>query len=268
MDRKLVVNNNFTGISKAFETEKFGALLEQAYLDAGRESKDIKKKSFAPSSVGYGKGACPRFWYYAFNGAFFEEDSDALSIANMTYGTEAGKRIAGLLESAGVLVEAEVPVEHEDPPIGGFMDALVEWQGEEIVCEVKTTKQDQFNHRAAQMKVPGYQLIQLLIYMKVFKKDKGFFLTENKNTGELLIIPVKMTEENQKFIDGVFDWMREVHRAATEGQLPKRPYTRSSFTCKTCPVQETCWEGYKRGSVNGADPNPGVIDLPPLKVPK
>ena len=265
---KIVVNNDFMGISKAFNTKDFGDLIEKAYLDMRREDKFTTKKSFAPSSVGYGKGNCPRFWYYAFNGADFQEDNDALQQANMMYGTEAGKRIATLLEKAGVLIEAEVPIEHSDPPIGGFMDALIMWQGEEMVCEVKTTKQDQFNHRAAKMKVPGYQLIQLLTYMKVFNKQKGFFLTENKNTGELLVIPIKMTEANQALIDRVFEWMRVVYANATEGELPKRPFTQSSFECKSCPVKKTCWEGYKRGSVNGTDPNPGTVDLPPLEVPR
>jgi CRISPR/Cas system-associated exonuclease Cas4 (RecB family) len=268
MIKKLVVNNDFLGVSKSFDTKAFGELLEEAYVTLGNRDKFTTKKSFAPSSVGYGKGNCPRYWYYAFNGADFKEDNDALSKANMMYGTEAGKRLAALLDEAGILIEAEVEVKHEDPPIGGFMDALVKWQGEEIICEVKTTKQDQFNHRAASMKVPTYQLIQLLTYMKIFEKDKGFFLTENKNTGELLVVPIKMTEERKVFIEKVFQWMREVYDNAINGELPKRPFTQSSFECKSCPVKETCWEGYKRGSVNGTDPNPGTVDLPPLEVPK
>lgn len=265
---KLIANNNFAGINKAFETEEFGELLEKAYVELGRDSKYTQKTGFAPSGLGFGKGKCPRFWYYAFNGADFVEASDALGVANMMYGTEAGQRIANLLDQAGILIDSEVAVEHDDPPIGGFVDAMVMWQGEEIVCEVKTTKQDQFNHRAANMKVPGYQLIQLLIYMKVFKKDKGFFLTENKNTGELLVIPIKMNEANTALVDATFEWMRKIYKNALEGELPKRPYTKSSYECKGCPVRDKCWEGYRRGSVNGADPNPGTVDLPPLEVPR
>jgi CRISPR/Cas system-associated exonuclease Cas4 (RecB family) len=268
MIRKLIVNNDFLGVSKAFNTKEFGEKLEAAYLTLDNRDKFTTKKSFAPSSVGYGKGNCPRYWFYAFNGVEFVEDNDALSKANMMYGTEAGKRIAALLDEAGLLIEAEVEVKHEDPPIGGFMDALVMWQDEEIICEVKTTKQDQFSHRAATMKVPTYQLIQLLTYMKIFKKDKGFFLTENKNTGELLIVPIKMTKEREELIERVWAWMREVHDNAINGELPTRPFTQSSFECKSCPVKKTCWEGYKRGSVNGHDPAPGVVDLPPLTIPK
>lgn len=268
MERKLVVNNNFSALNKAFEVEEFSKLLEKGYDALKREDKYTQKTSFAPSSVGYGKGNCPRFWYYAFNGADFKENTDAIGQANMMYGTEAGKRLADVMEAAGILVEAEAPVQHEDPPIGGFIDAIVKWQGEEVICEIKTTKQDQFNHRAVKMKAPNYQLIQLLTYMKVREKEKGFFLVENKNTGELLVIPIKMTPEREEFINGVFDWMRKVHKNATEGELPKRPFMRSSMECKSCPVAEKCWEGFKRGSVNGYDPNPGTVDLPALEVPR
>jgi len=265
----LIKNNNFTGLSKAFETDKLEELLEEASTKTGRQAKWTQKKSFAPSSFyTYGNGVCPRYWYYAFNGANFEYENTARQRANMDSGTAAGERIADLFDKAGILNAAEVEVKYDDPPIYGFMDLAVTWQGEEMVGEVKTTTAEAFAKRAAAMKAPGYQLIQLLIYMYVFKKEKGFFVTENKNTHELLIIPVKMTESNKQLIERVFEWMRTVHDNAVNGELPKRPFTKSSFNCKGCPVRSTCWEGYKRGSVNGHDPAPGIVDLPPLEVPK
>lgn len=265
----LISNNNFHALSKAFETEKLGELLEAASAKGGRNNKFTKKKSFAPSSFySYGNGVCPRYWHYAFNGAEFEYENTARQRANMDAGTAAGDRIAKLFERAGILVSAEAEVIHEDPPIHGFMDLAVNWQGQEMIGEVKTTTEESFRKRAAAMSAPGYQLIQLLIYMKVFNKDKGFFVVENKNTHELLIIPVKMTAEHQELIDSVFKWMRAVHKNAMEGELPTRPFTKSSFNCKSCPVQKTCWpEGsYRRGGPN--DPQPGTVDLPPLEVPK
>lgn len=265
----LIKNNNFHGLSKAFETDKLAEILEEASRKGGRESKWTKKKSFAPSSFyTHGNGVCPRYWYYAFNGAMFEYENTARQRANMDSGTAAGDRIAKLFRDAGILNGDEVEVKYDNPPIYGFMDLAVTWQGEEMIGEVKTTTQESFAQRAAKMQAPGYQLIQLLLYMKVFNKEKGFFVIENKNTHELLIIPVKMTEENNALIERVFDWMRTVHKNALEGELPKRPFTKSSFNCKSCPVRTTCWEGYKRGSVNGTDPNPGTVDLPPLEVPK
>lgn len=266
---ELVKNNNF-GISKAFETERFSAMLEQAAKDHSRKSEFIKKKSFAPSGLGYGSGTCPRYWYYAFNGAFFNyDDTSAVDIQNMNNGTAAGERIATLLDNAGILIEAERPVRHEDPPIGGYIDAVVTWQDEEMIAEVKTTRDQTWQYRFNNMQVPGYQMIQLLLYMYVEKKNKGFFIVENKNDHGWLIVPVMMTEENKQFVEQTLEWMRNVHKNAVEDNLlPKRPFSPKSKQCKSCPVWDTCWEGYKRGSVNGSDPNPGVVDLPPLTVPK
>lgn len=262
----LIANNNFHAMSKAFDTDALAELLEAA---SQREVKWSKKTSFAPSSFySYGNGVCPRYWYYAFHGNEFEYDNSARSVANMNAGTSAGERIANLFEKAGILNDSEVEARHEDPPIFGFIDLDVKWQGEDIIGEVKTTTAEHFSSRAAKMKAPGYQLLQLLIYMYIKKRDKGFFLVENKNTHELLVIPIKMNDKHKKIVEDTFEWMRAVKKSSDDDLLPKRPFTKSSFNCKSCPVKKTCWEGYKRGSVNGHDPNPGVIEIAPLEVPK
>lgn len=266
----LIKNNNFHALSGAFEVEKLEQTLEEASATLGRPSGHTQKKSFAPSGVGYGSGTCPRYWYYAFHGAHFEYDNTARQRANMDAGTAAGERIAKLFEASGILKDAEAKVIHNDPPIFGFIDLIVDWQGEEMVGEVKTTRDESFQIRSTTMKPPGYQMIQLLIYMYVLKLDKGFFLIENKNTHEFLIIPVKMTPERKALVEKVFDWMRTVKRHSDADELPKRPFTPKSMQCKSCPVWDTCWEGYTRQTAKrqGSDPNPGVVDLPPLEVPK
>lgn len=255
-------------MSKSFGVEEFDAAISEAVKSNSRESKWTQKRSFAPSGIGYGNGTCPRYWFYAFHGAHFDYDASPQAIQNMDSGTDAGKRLAKMLDNAGLLVEDEVEVKIEDPPIYGFIDAVVNWRDEEIICEVKTTKQETWNMRASKGKAPGYQLIQLLIYMYVKKKDKGFFLLENKNDHSILIMPVKMTDENKAFVERVFDWMRAVKANSDANTLPTRPYTKSSIACKGCPVRETCWAGWTRGSVNGTDPNPGKVTLPALDIPK
>jgi CRISPR/Cas system-associated exonuclease Cas4 (RecB family) len=260
----LVHHNEHAALNKGFGTKEFGELLEKAME---REDQERTKTSFAPSGLGY-SGSCARYWYYAFNGAKFEYDTDAKAMANMNAGTQAGQRIAEVLDKAGLLVDDEVAIRHNDPPIFGYVDAMVRWKGEVIPCEVKTTKQETWNYRAINNMVPGYQMLQLLIYMYVTGKDRGFFLTENKNTHEIFILPVKMTEEYKALVEKTFDWMRMVKKNADEGELPTRPFTKSSMQCKGCPVRNTCWEGWTRGSVNGTDPNPGTITIPPLEVPK
>lgn len=263
-----LIKNNPNAISKAFDVEAMNDLLEEASAKGGRQNGFTKKKSFAPSGVGYGSGTCPRYWYYAFHGAEFVYDNTARQRANMDAGTAAGERIAKLFKNAGILNAAEFKIIHEDPPIFGYGDLAVTWQGEQMVGEVKTTRTEMFAMRAAKGEAPGYQMIQLLIYMRVLNKDKGFFVVEDKNDHGLLIIPVKMTDERRALVEEVFEWMRAVKAASDADTLPKRPFTPKSKECKSCPVWDTCWAGYKRGSVNGTDPAPGIVDLPPLKVPK
>jgi hypothetical protein len=163
---------------------------------------------------------------------------------------------------------AEFKVVNDDPPIFGFGDLAVTWQGEPMIGEVKTTTQEKWTAMQASMKPPGYQLVQLLIYLRVMKKEKGFFVIENKNTHELLIIPIKMTPANEKIVDDVFEWMRTVKKNSDDDNLPTRPFTKTSWNCQGGRVLQTCGGAgcFRWGSPN--DPNPGVVDLPPLELPK
>jgi hypothetical protein len=158
----LIRNNNF-GLSKAFDVESMEQALEEASSRMGRPNGFLKKKSFAPSGIGYGSGTCPRYWYFAFHGANFKYENTARQRANMEAGTAAGERIANMFKEAGILNKAEFKVIHEDPPIFGYGDLAVTWQGEEMIGEVKTTRDESFQVRAANMTAPGYQLIQLFL---------------------------------------------------------------------------------------------------------
>jgi hypothetical protein len=66
-----------------------------------------------------------------------------------------------------------------------------------------------------------------------------------------------MTEENEEYINYIFDWMREVYNAFQEKKNVKRPYTKSSYQCKYCPIFEACQEA----------PN-GRTEIPALQVKK
>jgi CRISPR/Cas system-associated exonuclease Cas4 (RecB family) len=241
-------------------------MLEDAALRLNNRDEFITKNTFSPSSFyDKGHGVCPRYWYLAFSGADFEYTHNYQSLLTMTNGSGAGERIASYFKEAGLLVEAEREVVLEDPPIRGFIDLVVNWQGEEMIGEVKTTRTEAFQWRAMNMQPPGYQLVQLLIYMYVENKDKGFFVIEDKNDHSMLILPIKMTDERRELAEYIFDWMRTTRKSFEAGQLPTRPFTRRSKNCKSCPIAKTCWDGYES---KNKDANPGVVDLPVLEVPK
>lgn len=243
-----------------FDHIEFGKMLENAYISTARDGKDTKKSTFSPSTVGYGHGNCARYWFIAFNGADFDETKDPTAIANMLNGTYAHDRIQKIMEKTGVLKETEKEIRYDDPPIRGFVDAILEWEGKEVVGEIKTTKMETFDLKAAANKPSGNHNIQILMYMKVLEIDEGFVMYENKNTQEILIIPVAMNESNRELIDRVFEWLREVYAAYTNDTLPERGFAKSSYPCKGCPVKAKCWKELKDEE--------GVISIETLVIPK
>jgi len=240
-----------------FDPDEFGAVMDEAYLTKRRVPSDKAKVSFAPSGIGYGAGGCARKWYYALEGGHTpEEDAGPLDIDNMEYGIEAHERIQGLLEAAGILKDKEMRLEMEDPPVFGFGDAIIDWHGNDVMVEIKTTKEQPFVKRSMEMKAPGYQLIQLLLYMKITNIPRGLFIVENKNTGQLLFIPVSWTEENVALLENTLEWLRTVYAAHLAKTLPVRPFTKGSAACKGCPFTTLCW-----------DDEAGTEEIPPLELP-
>ena len=100
-------------------------------------------------------------------------------------------------------------------------------------------------------------MLQLLTYMKLKNAKEGFFLYENKNTQEVLIIPVQMNERNKKIIDDTFTWLCEVWDNFKDGDLPMRMFTKSTPTCKYCPIKKECWSM-----------ETGTVQIEAFKVPK
>lgn len=244
--------------TEGFDPNHFAKLFEEAYESTARSGKDTKKTTFSPSTVGYGHGNCARYWYIAFTGADFDENKDAGALANMLNGTYAHERIQKIMENTGILKETEREVKHDDPPIRGFVDLIVDWEGTDVVGEIKTTKDEIFAIRSSQMKPAGYHKIQVLMYMKVLEINQGFVMYENKNTQEICIIPIDMNEANQELIERVFDWLRLVYKNYEDGNLPKRSFTKSTYQCKGCPAKTECWV-----KLENTD---NVIE--PLEVPK
>jgi CRISPR/Cas system-associated exonuclease Cas4 (RecB family) len=233
-----------------FSADKLAKMLEDAYLGQRREDKHTTKKTFSPSSIGYGHARCARYWYLAFEGNEFIETTDAIGVANMANGTLAHERIQGLFRETGILEEEELEITMEDPPIRGFADVVILWEGESVIGEIKTTRQESFEFRRTSMKPSANHLLQILIYMKATGKKTGFLLYENKNTQEFIVIPVRMTPKNEKTLENALTWLREVRKAWEDQTLPARPVKRrDSVVCKQCPVYNVCWNETEDGEL-------------------
>ena len=249
MGKGIISHLKFKNSYEGFDHNKFAKLLEDAYVSTARDGKGTKKSTFSPSTIGYGHGNCARYWFIAFTGADFDETKDAAAIANMLNGTYAHDRIQKIMEKTGTVVALEHEVKNEDPPIRGFADVIVEMDDERVVGEIKTTKDEVFAIKQSSNNVSGNHLLQILTYMKILGIKNGFVLYENKNTQEILIIPVSMNERNEKVINEVFDWLRSVRKLFDDGILPMRGFTKSNYACKGCPVKDVCWKELGDGDV-------------------
>jgi CRISPR/Cas system-associated exonuclease Cas4 (RecB family) len=205
-----------------------------------RVDKFTKKNSFAPSTIAYSHGECPRYWYLAFEGAIFKDNADAYGGANMTAGTKSHERIQEAMKNAGILKDSEFKVTYDSPPVFGFGDVILDWEGEDLLGEIKTMPNDGFEYRKIAGKPKTGHLIQLLIYMKILNKSRAILIYENKNNHELLIFPVELNTYYFEWVENAFEWMRTVRKAWEDKTLPTKNYRSNSKICKTCPIRDAC----------------------------
>jgi CRISPR/Cas system-associated exonuclease Cas4 (RecB family) len=248
--------------------------IESGYM-VKTKPKFSKKSNFSASGLTYGAGECPRYWYLAFDGAVFYDNSDAYGVANRTNGTLGHGRIQEAIESSGLLDETmemdplprkynkqtnpamEFRVKTEDPPFDGYGDVMFRINDERVIGEIKTITNEGFEYKKNSRKPKMGHLMQLLIYMKVWKVGKGVMIYENKNNHELLTLPVLVNDHYRRWVDQAFDWMREVYKNWKDQQLPQKPYRSNSKICKVCPIQKAC-----------AEAETGAIKLKPLELLK
>jgi CRISPR/Cas system-associated exonuclease Cas4 (RecB family) len=232
-----------------------------------------KKTNFSASALTYGAGECPRYWFLAFDGQVHYDNSDAYGVANRTNGTLGHERIQEAIKDAGLLAEdmemdplprkynkqthpaMEFRVKTEDPPLDGYGDVMLQLNNERVVGEIKTMPNEGFEYKKASRKPKLAHLMQLLIYMKVWKIGKGVVIYENKNNHELLTLPVVVNDHYRRWVDQAFDWMREVYSSWKKQELPQKPYRSNSRICKVCPIQKAC-----------AEAETGVVKLKPLEL--
>lgn len=234
------------------QTENFPGLINAIYdcylID--QVDKPGKKDTFSPSKLVYGEGTCPRFWYLSFkDGRFINKYDSGKNVAVMQNGTGAHDRIQKALQRGGIQVSSEDWVRNEDPPIKGRLDSILQWDEKEFLAEIKTCSEDAFERHKRTNTATGYHVLQLLIYMKILKKKNGIILYENKNTQDLLAIPLNITQKHVDFIEYMFDWMREVYAAIQEDKLPEVPFRSNDIKiCQKCSLQEVCKE-YPKGDI-------------------
>lgn len=232
-------------IRKKASEKQIQAIIEAGYMKQARGNSFMTKKTFSPSKLGYGEGKCPNYWFIAFSGADFEETTDASGVARMAYGSEAHARIQKMFMESEYNTQEEVEITSVDPPIRGFVDLVIDLgedpEDQGLPIEVKTARFESYGYRAITGKGLDYQILQLLIYMRILKKTRGFLLYENKNDQDYTVIEVTISDERKVYVEYLFNWMREVRKEWEDGNFPVRPYKEKSKVCQGCPVRKACW---------------------------
>lgn len=223
-----------------------------------------QKKTFAPSTIGYGHGNCARYWYIAFNGADFEDTATAQAKANMENGTFVHDRIQARLSKMNdtyKVIAHEIDITHDDPPIHGFMDTLITDGDDYYPLEIKSAKDEVWLSKSVTLQPSDNHKLQLLTYMKIKGYKQGAFLYENKNDNTNLWILLNMDEKNEELINGVFDWLRGVYKLYQDQTLPNRPSdSKTRMPCSYCPVKKVCWKDMKNDL--------GDVEYPLMVIPK
>ena len=183
---------------------------------------------------------CPRYWFLAFHGAEFIEENTPYQVANMRSGTLGHERIQKAMEDAGIMLSKEEPIRYSNPPIFGYQDAELLINDAPLPIEIKTTNDASFMRRKETGTALNYHIAQLAIYMYVRDKDMGAILYENKNTHELLMIPVEMDERIKSWVEQMLEWCRTVKATSDANTIPKKTYRSNSKICKSCPVKDAC----------------------------
>jgi CRISPR/Cas system-associated exonuclease Cas4 (RecB family) len=234
------VEDNYTKSGSFIDRDALIKKINSGYT-VNRVDKFTTKKTFAPSTIAFSHGECPRYWYLAFEGANFTDNADAYGAANMTAGTKAHERIQEAMGNVpGFLVDSEFKVTYSDPPIFGYGDVILNWEDAELLGEIKTMPNDAFEYRKIAGKPKLGHMIQLLIYMKILNKSKAVLIYENKNNHDILVFPVELNEYMYTWVENAFGWMRTVRKAWEDKTLPTKNYRSNSKICKTCPIREAC----------------------------
>lgn len=228
------------GVNKTEKVAKTGSELEElliASIDdhlAKRNSPVIKKVGgFHPSYT----NQCARYWYYLFNGVEVTSSFSPQTYRIFDNGHKVHDRLYSYFTEMGILVEEEIPVTYDSPPIEGTADGIIDIDGHKLI-ELKSISNEGFHYRKLYMKPKDEHYRQAQIYMRCLDLPSGFVIYENKNNQEILPIYI---ERDDAFIDKLFKKYDKIYNAYVNQEIPDRPYKRSSAHCNGCDLAAMCW---------------------------
>lgn len=207
--------------------------------EGGNVLKWKQSTGFAPSNT----SNCARFHYYRFTGYEQLSNYSAQTLRIFELGNKVEDIVGDLFEKMGILLESQVEIRLEDPPINGFIDFIIEWDGPKVV-ECKSINEAGFMFRRQAHKPTDSHYRQIQWYLRAMDQEEGFVFYFSKNTSEVLPILVK---RNDVFLDKLSDKYRKIYGAYEAGIKPERPYKPESPTCAKCDARIYCWNDSEVG---------------------
>jgi len=199
-----------------------------------------QSKGFAPS----GRHECPRYLGYRLFGFNRESKFSARTYRIFDMGHLIHEKLCGYLDRLGILVETEREFWTVDPPLHGFIDAVILIGGEEVPVEIKSIGEYGFK-RVKDLNSPQEShYAQLQFYLWALDLPIGIILYENKNNQMLLDFEVKRDDE---FLDRELTLFRNVYALFKNGELHERPFEEDSKECGNCDAKKFCWADSKVG---------------------
>lgn len=204
------------------------------------------------------KDWCPRSSWYTIKGYQKQDESFTFQRLNVfEEGHHIHRKWQNWLTEAGVMVQAELPIQDDEYLLLGHADGHVRINDEDLLIEIKSVGVGTFRFenydlfkecegngdemwKKLRQPFPSH-VRQAMLYMHATGIHKLIFLYEWKATQEVKEFTVKFQPE---FIEGVLAACSMVKKCVTSGIPPMRPTwveTADNKTCKMCPYKATCW---------------------------
>lgn len=195
--------------------------------------------SFAPSST----NQCPRYMVYRFRGFDQKIDFSGRTRRIFDLGNRAEDFLGDMFKNLGILLDEQIPVEIEDPPIRGFADFLIDWDGPKPV-ECKSINEAGFVWRKNYRKPKDEHYRQLQFYLESMNMEQGFIVYICKNDSAMLPL---LVNRDKDFISKVLDKYAKIYKVYQDGNIPVRPYKQTSEKCQRCDAHDYCWADTEEG---------------------
>lgn len=211
-----------------------------AKLEASNGTFWKQSESFAPSNT----NPCPRFAVYRMRG--YQQDISILGQTRRIFdlGNRVEDAVGALFEDIGILRDSQVELNITDPvPIRGFIDFMIEWDGIKPV-ECKSINEAGFAYRKAYHKPKDEHFRQLQFYLYGTGCQSGFLIYYSKNNSELLPL---LVQRDDTFLENTFNKYARIYKVFKDGNLPARPYKKTSQNCQRCDAFSHCWADKEEG---------------------